>query len=642
MNDVCGIVASVSPDGGVSRAAIERALARLHHRGPDAQRVWVSRGGRAGLGHARLRIIDLCGGDQPITSEDGRLRVVVNGALYDFERLRRDLERRGHRFSTRSDSEVALHLFEDLGPRGLNALRGEFALVIWDDYEQRLFAARDRFGIKPLYYAVHGGAVHLASEIKALPALGVPLRWDPEAVYDVHFVAHPPNQTLFAGVHEVPPGHYLVTDGTAPRVVRYWDWDYPPERERGDQSPREWIERLRDVLEEAVRLRLRADVPVGCYLSGGLDSCAVLGLAGRYAAQPLRAFTISLDHPDYDETAVAREQAQRSGAELYCVTVGSADLAEHFADAVYHAERPLGNAHAVAKYLLSRAARRSGTKVVLTGDGSDEILAGYPHFRRDLLFHEAKGDDPAARAQALAELEATNRVSAGTLLPRGAARLDSVERILGYVPSQLEVWSHLGTALNALLHPAFRDAFAGRDTYQVMLGCLDVERRLRGRSTVNQSLYLWGRTLLPGYILSVLADRMEMAHSVEGRLPLLDHEVADVAARMPVELKIHGTTEKYALREAARPVLTETVYRRQKHPFMTPPATLQVDGPLFALVQDTLRGSALDGPGIYDRREVVALLDAVPAMPVADRSAADFTLMWITSLCLLHAALGVA
>lgn len=601
----------------------------------------MSRGGRAGLGHARLRIIDLRGGDQPIACEDGRLRIVVNGALYDFERQRRGLERRGHRFSTCSDSEVALHLFEDLGPSAVSALRGEFALAIWDEREQRLFAARDRFGIKPLYYALHDGAVHVASEVKALAALGVPLRWDSEALYDVHMVAHPPDRTLFAGIHEVPPGHYLTTDGSAPRVVRYWDWDHPTAHERGDSSPREWIERLRDVLEEAVRLRLRADVPVGCYLSGGLDSCAVLGLAARHAPRPLRAFTVSLDDPTYDETGIAREQAERSGAELSCVDVGSADLADHFASAVYHVERPLGNAHAVAKYLLSRAVQRSGTKVVLTGEGGDEILAGYPHFRRDLLLHEANGDGPATPAQALAELEAANRVSAGTLLPRGSARLDSVERILGYVPSQLEVWSQLGATLTALLRPAFRDAFGDRDTYLAMLGCLDVDRRMRGRSPVEQSMYLWSRTLLPGYILSVLGDRMEMAHSVEGRLPFLDHEVAAVAAQMPVELKIHGTTEKYALREASRSVVTETVYRRQKHPFMTPPATLQVDGPLFALVQDTLRGRALDGPGIYDRRAVVALLDAVPSMPVDDRSAADFTLMWITSLCLLHSALGV-
>jgi asparagine synthase (glutamine-hydrolysing) len=638
---VCGLVVCVSGDGGVSGAAIDRALERLRHRGPDVQHSWVSPGGRAGLGHARLRIVDLAGGDQPIVGAGGRLRIVVNGALHGFEQQRRRLEDRGHRFATGSDSEVALHLFEERGPDAMNDLRGEFALAIWDEAEQRLFAARDRFGVKPLYYAVHAGAVYLASEVKALAALGVPLRWEPEVLHDVHFVARPPDRTLFAGVHEVPPGHFMITDGTATRLVRYWQWTYPPADARPDGSPRDWIDRLRHTLDEAVRLRLRADVPVGCYLSGGLDSCAVLGLAAQHAPRPIRAFTVSLAHPDYDETAIARRQAERSGAELCCVPVGAADLAEHFADAVRHAEHPLGNAHAVAKYLLSRAAQRAGTTVVLSGEGSDEILAGYPHFRLDLLRHDVNGADPAARARALGELAAANQVSAGTLLPRGEAKLAGVERVLGFVPAQLEAWSELAATLTGLLDPAFRAQFAGRDTYRAMLADLDVDRCMRGRAAVNQAMYLWGRTILPSYILTVLADRMEMAHSIEGRLPFLDHVVADVAARMPVELKIRGGVEKYALREAARSVLTDEVYRRQKHPFMTPPATLATAGPLFTFVQDTLRGAELDGPGIYHRPAVVALLDAVPSMCAADRPAADFALMWITSLCLLHSGLGV-
>jgi asparagine synthase (glutamine-hydrolysing) len=422
-------------------------------------------------------------------------------------------------------------------------------------------------------------------------------------------------------------------------VLPYWDWDYPPAREHADGSPREWVERLRESLEEAVRLRLRADVPVGCYLSGGLDSCATLGLAARCAPGRLRAYTVSFDDPDYDEADIASEQAELAGAELCRVDVSSQDLAEHFAGAIYHAERPLGNAHGIAKYLLSRAVRRSGLKVVLTGEGSDEILAGYPHFRRDHLLYERNGNDAAARARLLAELEADNRVSAGTLLPSGATPLAGVQAILGYVPSHLEVWAQIAASLTGLLRPDVSDAFAGRDTFRVMLGCLDVERQLRGRSSVNQSLYVWGKTMLPNYILSTIGDRMEMAHSVEGRLPFMDHEVAAVAAAMPVELKIHGMTEKYALREAARDVLTDTVYRRQKHPFMSPPATLDVNGPLFTFLQDTLRGAALDGPGIYDRAKVVALLDSVPSMTPAERMTTDLALMWITSICLLQGAL---
>ena len=394
----------------------------LRHRGPDAQHVWVSPDRRAGLGHARLSIIDLETGDQPIASEDGRLRIIANGELYDFERIRAELEQNGHAFRTRSDSEIALHLFEDRGARSLHSLRGEFAFAIWDARDGQLFAARDRFGIKPLYYTVHDGTFYLASEVKALAELGVPLRWDRETLYDIHFVSHPPDRSLFAGIYQLPPASYLLTDGEHVRVMPYWDWDYP--RDPGDHDAasvdrREWIERLEHSFEEAVRLRLRADVPVACYLSGGIDSCAVLGFASRLSPRPLRAFTLSFDHPDYDEGDLARDQARLSGAEFCRIDVRSEHLADHFSDAIYHAERPFANAHAIAKFLLSRAVRDSGIKVVMTGEGSDEIFAGYPHFRRDLVLH-GNGHDPADKARLLAELEAANRVSAGTLMPQGS------------------------------------------------------------------------------------------------------------------------------------------------------------------------------------------------------------------------------
>ena len=638
---MCGIIAAVSKHGRISGETLALATRRLRHRGPDAQHVWTSPDGRAGLGHARLSIIDLETGDQPIANEDERLRIVANGELYDFERIRLALERDGHVFRTRSDSEIALHLFEERGARALHSLRGEFALAIWDARDGQLFAARDRFGIKPLYYTIHDGTFFLASEIKAFAELGVPLRWDRETLHDVHFVAHPPDRTLFAGIYQVPPACCLFTDGEQVRILPYWDWDYPTDAEAAREDEREWIARLACAFEDAVRLRLRADVPVACYLSGGIDSCAVLGFASRLSTRPIRAYTLSFDHADYDEGSLAREQAERSGAEFCQVDIRSEHLADNFSDAIYHAERPFANAHAVAKYLLSRAVRDSGIKVVLTGEGSDEIFAGYPHFRRDLILHGGNAMDPAEKARMLAELEAANRVSAGTLMPQGATTLDSVQRILGFVPSNLEAWAQIGAGLLRVTCDGFRNAFSGRDTFRVMLSCLDVERQLAGRHPVNQSLYIWGKTMLPNYILSNLGDRMEMAHSVEGRLPFLDHHVVEEAARMPVAMKINGMTEKYVLREAARPVLTDAVYRRQKHPFMSPPATFQREGRLYSCLQDTLRSAALDGPGIYDRSKVTALLDAIPSMDGPGRARADALLMWMASLCFLSDRLGL-
>ena len=643
---MCGIVAAVSKRGGISGEAVCRAAQRLRHRGPDAQRIWAAQDGRAALGHARLSIIDLTTGDQPIASEDGRLRIVVNGEFYDFERIRGELEREGHAFRTRSDSEIALHLFEDRGARSLHSLRGEFAFALWDSRDNQLFAARDRFGIKPLYYTIHDGTFYLASEVKALAELGVPLRWDRETLYDVHFVAHAPDLTPFAGIYQLPPASYLVTDGEHVRVIPYWDWNFPPaEHTHSNGDGREWVARLHSSLEEAVRLRLRADVPVACYLSGGIDSCAVLGFASRLSARPIRAYTLSFDDADYDEADLARDQAKRSGAEFCRIDIRSEDLADNFCDAIYHSERPFANAHAIAKYMLSRAVRDSGIKVVMTGEGSDEIFAGYPHFRRDLVLFGSNGhgldDDPAAKARLLAELEAANRVSAGTLMPQGSTPLDGVRRILGYVPSSLEAWAQIGNGLLAVTDDGFRQAFADRDAFRVLLGCLDAERQLAGRHPVNQSLYIWGKTMLPNYILSNLGDRMEMAHSVEGRLPFLDHHVVEEAARMPVSMKIRGMTEKYVLREAARGVLTDAVYARQKHPFMSPPATIQQCGRLYTFLQDTLRSATLDGPGIYDRRKVTGFLDAVPSMDNAARGRADALMMWMTSVCLMSERFGL-
>jgi asparagine synthase (glutamine-hydrolysing) len=642
---MCGIVASVAYEGRVLPETLAAATRTLQHRGPDSERVWVASHGRVGLGHARLSIIDLTTGDQPIENEDGRLHIVVNGEFYDFERIRASLESKGHLFRTRSDSEIALHLFEDLGAACLHQLRGEFAFAVWDEHDRVLVAGRDRFGIKPLYYALHGGACHVASEIKALAALGVPLRWDAETVYDQHRgIMHAPDRTLFAGIYQVPPGCYLVTDGSRVNIHPYWDWDFPTaERTKSSRSAEEWAERLSSVFDEAVRLRLRADVPVACYLSGGLDSCAVLGVASRLSSRPLRAYTLSFDMADYDERAIAEEQAKLSGAEFHPIPIRSEQMADHFADALYHAERPFVNAHAVAKFLLSKAVRDSGVKVVLTGEGSDEVFAGYAFFRRDMVLHNTEGQDPAVARDLLAALEANNKVSRGLLLPHGeVAGLASVERLLGFVPTIMATWAQQGQGMGSLLRSDLQDRFKDRDPFRALLSHLDVERQLRGRDAVNQSLYIWAKTTLPNYILSNLGDRMEMAHSVEGRLPFLDHHVVAEVARMPVAMKIQGMTEKYVLREATRSVITDTVYRRQKHPFLSPPSTLQMEGGLFGLVQDTLRGSTLERTGLYEKKKVTAFLDAIPSMDPGARTAADPGLMWLTSMCLLHDRLGVS
>ena len=635
---MCGIVAVWSRRAPVSPEALQRATDSLYHRGPDGHRHWISPDGHVALGHTRLSIIDLATGDQPIANEDSRIHIVVNGEFYGYEAIRKELEASGHKLRTRSDSEIALHLYEDVSVQCLHRLRGEFAFVLWDQRHRSLLAVRDRFGIKPLFYAFHDDAIYLASEVKALFAAGVPARWDAESFYhSVEFGGHQV-RTLYDGVFQVPPGHYLVVTEKHFQLVKYWDFDYPATAVAvAKRSDVEYAEEFRHALEEAVRIRLRADVPVGCYLSGGLDSCAVLGLAARHHPDPIRAFTLTFDHAVYDEGEVAREMAATVNAEFYPIPIQQDDLATHFADAIAQSETLCVNAHGVAKYLLSRAVRDAGYKVVMTGEGSDEILGGYAHFRRDILLYNREGQDPDEIANLLKELEQANPASRGLLLPHGeVGNLDNVQRLLGFVPSWVETFSARGMKMKAVLADDFLAKYDHGEPLHALLSGLDVRGQMNGRDPLHQSLYLWAKTGLPIYILTMLGDRMEMAHSIEGRVPFLDHHLVEVIRSQPVNQKIRGMTEKFVLREAVRDVITDTVYRRQKHPFLSPPATLQPEQQLSTFVQDTLRGPALGSLPFFNQKKVVALLDSLHSMDEGGRVANDQVLMLLVSACVLH------
>jgi asparagine synthase (glutamine-hydrolysing) len=627
---MCGIIAGFDGTGGSSLAAVQRGLNVLRHRGPDSARTWESAGGHVSLGHARLSIIDLVTGDQPLANEDETIHVVVNGEFYGFEQIRTELEALGHRFRTHSDSEIVLHLYEEFGVAFVHRLRGEYAFVLWDERKQVLLAVRDRFGIKPLFYSQKNDRLLFASEVKALHAAGVEPAWDEEGFLQTITLTAPlGGRTLFRNVAQVPPGHYLLAGIDGFSTHSYWDFNYASEEEMlPAQSDDEYKEQFRAILEDAVRTRLRADVSVGCYLSGGIDSCSILGLMARHASNTIRAFSLSFDDVTYDESVIAREMAERAGAEITVIPITHASLAADFSDAIWHGETLFFNAHCVAKFALSRAVRNAGFKVVLTGEGSDEILAGYPHFRLDAARHCGGAEGEALR-QALGN---GNGVSRGLLLPDGDVTppVAFVQR-LGYCPAWIEtresVLQRFGQVLPASFH--------SHDLYSRVLDRLDIPGQLTGRHVVNQSLYLWNKTTLPGYILTVLGDRMEMAHSVEGRLPFLDHHVVEFTRTLPASQKIRGTVEKFVLREAMRPLLTPTVYARQKHPFLAPPAILKPDEPLHDLMQDTLRGRALQAMPFFNRDAVIRTLDGASSLDDAGKIALEVPLMTLLSASIL-------
>ena len=639
---MCGFVTIFSPQAGVQKDSLDQALKALDHRGPDSRSTWISPDGRVGLGHTRLSIIDLTTGEQPIANEDGSIQIVVNGEFYGFEAIRRNLEAAGHRFRTQSDSEIALHLYETYGTQCVHHLRGEFAFVIWDSRNQTLFAARDRFGIKPLHYARVGSTLYVASEAKALFAAGVPVAWDEEAVFQVNTSRLLiPGRTLFRDVFQVPPGHMLLATPHSSQLIKYWDFDYPVAGHSRIVSPEEALQAFRDKFMESVRIRLRADVPVGCYLSGGLDSCSILGIASKLSDRPIHAFTLSFESGAYDERMIAEEMAKFAGAPFDPLHVSAKDLADNFSDALWHGEMPFRNAHAVAKFLLSRHVRDRGFKVVLTGEGSDEILGGYTHFRRDWLLHNSSITDQAERERLLSVMDASNPVSRGLLQANGDdTALPHVRNLLGFVPSFMLTGSG-STASQDILARGFREQFSSYDPMRALFNDMDVRGQLQGREPVHQSLYLWSKTVLPTYLLSVLGDRMEMAHSVEGRVPFLDHELVELVTQIPVSEKIKAMKEKHLIREAAKPYITDTVYHREKHPFLAPPAASARDKVLNEFMNDTLRSTALDAIGIYDPKAVHSLLDQSERGNSETKAALDPELMMILSFTIMHQRFGV-
>jgi asparagine synthase (glutamine-hydrolysing) len=633
---MCGVVADFQAEGGVEARRVEAALDRLAHRGPDGRGVWISPDRRVVLGHVRLAVIDPTGSPQPIVSEDGWTWLVVNGEFYGYEEMRNDLVRRGHRFRTGGDSEVALHLYEEYGLDFIRRLRGEFSLVLWDGRRERLVAARDRFGVKPLCYAQAGGRLTLASEAKALFELGVRPAWDGEAFHQVCGMQYPPpDRTLFAGVRQLPPGCFLLARAGLVETRPYWDMDHPPEGRKARRPPDEQGRRLRHRLGEAVRLRLRADAPVCFHLSGGLDSASVVALALPHLERPPVCFTVGFDAPGYDEREAARRSAEHLGAELRAVRVSQEDVTEHLADAVYFSEGLAINGHLPAKYLLARAIRKAGFEVVLSGEGADEALGGYAHLRQDLLV--AGPDDADGRAR----LREGNAMMAGIHLPEGEGLpLGAVREALGYVPTFLQAKATLGARMHGVLCEDFLNRFRGRDPFREFLGCFDVPGQLLGRHPLDASSYLWSKSSLATYILRTLGDGTEMAHSVEGRLPFLDHVFFEEARELPAEVKIRDGVGKFILREALKDTLPEEVRNRGKQPFTAPPLSL-VGGRGEELMQDVLRGRRLADCPFFDREKMVSLLDRLPSLSQRERVATDPVLMLALTACLLQERFGL-
>ena len=613
---MCGIAGFSGPDVNQdsARPALEKMIHTLAHRGPDGYGFHAGPG--VGLAHARLSIIDLATGDQPIHDERRKVWTVFNGEIFNYVELRSMLEARGHRFYTHSDTEVIVHLYNRYGDRFVEHLNGQFAIALWDSERKRLVLARDRAGIRPLFHARGGGRIWFASEVKGLLAvLPECASLNPLALVQTltYWSAVDPG-TLYAGVHSLPPGCMLCieSDGSE-RLTRYWDWTFPTAAETSPIRETRTVEQasaeLRELLVDAVRLQLRADVPVGAYLSGGLDSSGIVAMIRGFTDTPVRTFSVAFEDGEFDESEYQQAMVRHLGTDHTTLRCTRRDIGEAFPRLVRHAETAVLRTAPVPLMLLAGSVREHGYKVVLTGEGADEVFGGYD------LFKEAKvrrfwARDPGSRLRPrllgrlygyLKNSPVQSPAFAESFFGQGMQHID--RPVFAHVPR----WTTSQRAL-ALLSPELR-ASVGQwdplDAYEATL-----PDGIMSWSPLARDQYVEAKSLLAGYLLSSQGDRVAMASSIEGRFPYLDHRVIEFANRLPPSFKIRGMTEKYLLRHALRELLPADIVQRTKQPYRSPDSqSFFFDGKPLDYVAELMGEARIRDAGYFDAGAVARLFE---------------------------------
>ncbi len=572
---MCGITGAVwtDPEKALQRDTLQRMTEVLRHRGPDDEGTYLSdfrlRGGRdaipgVALGHRRLAIIDVAGGHQPLSNEDGSVWVVFNGEIYNFPQLRRRLEGGGHRFSTRSDTETIVHLYEDHGPRFLEHLVGMFALAVWDARRGQLLLARDRLGQKPLVYRHQPGRLLFGSQLKSLLEVpGVEREIDPRALDDYltyQYVPHP--RTIFRGIAKLPPGHYALYRQDRLEVRPYWQLDFNAEEHRPAE---EYARELRSRLTEAVELRLQSEVPLGAFLSGGVDSTIVVGLMQQLSDQPVRTFSIGFPVPEYDETSFARTAAEEFQT-IHEEFQVEPDAVEILSKLVWHYDEPFGDSSAVPTWYVSQLTRQHVT-VALTGDGGDELFAGYPRYRAVWLagwFERLPG--PVRRMVAGRYWQ---KLPASPRQKSRRRRWKRFVEVINQSPSRRYLqW--IAIFNEARRGELYSDEFVATlpeaDPLEFLAAAL---RSGRGRDRITAASLADLVTYLPCDLMTKV-DVASMAHGLECRQPFLDHRVVELAARMPLELKFRRGRGKRILLQTFSDLLPARIRRRRKMGFGVP------------------------------------------------------------------------
>jgi asparagine synthase (glutamine-hydrolysing) len=603
---MCGIAGIVNLKAGAApeRDALIRMASSLYHRGPDE--LGIYRDHHAGLAHTRLSIIDLSSGQQPLCNEDSTLWIAFNGEVFNYVELRAELEALGHRFRTKSDTEVIVHAYEAWGDAAFERMNGQWAVALWDNVKQRLVLTRDRLGVRPLYMCEHAGRVYFASEVKAIFAAdaSIPRAFDPVGLEETFtFWTIVPPRSVFQGVEELKPGHVRVYERGEMREHAYWQAQYPEHTNDASTyqgSLEDAVREVRDALERATSLRmLRADVPVGSYLSGGLDSSLVAALGRRYAGDHFHTFSLRFEDAEYDETEYQRLMVERLGSEHHEVVVSRNDIARAFPDVIFHTERPILRTAPAPLYLLSKLVRAHGIKVVLTGEGADEMFAGYDLFREGKVRRFwAKYPHSKLRPRALERLYpylARSPVSQQAMARQFFGRNLHQHASPGFAHGTR--W-HTTGALKRIFNADTRAAVAGTDVIQDFLATLPEE--FSRWSPLAQDQHIEIRTLLSGYLLSSQGDRMLMANSIEGRFPFLDKDVVALANSLPASYKLRVLDEKHVVKRASMDLVHPDILARKKQPYRAPDALSFVGRDAPEYVADMLSESAVTGAGVFD------------------------------------------
>ncbi len=615
---MCGIAGIFNLNGNQdqppNRDDLLPMIRALHHRGPDDVGMYLDPD--VALGHARLSIIDLEGGKQPIANEDGSIQVVFNGEIFNYLELRQVLLGRGHRFATQSDTEVIVHLYEDHGLDFVHHLNGQFAIALWDRRARRLVLARDRVGIRPLFYTLAGGRLCFASEVKALfTQPRVERRLDLRALAEAFTFWSPlPPGTLFAGVRTLPPGHLLTLDcgagaGSEPVVTRYWDWSFPAIADMDPRGMDECAEELNVLLIDAVRLQLRADVPVGAYLSGGLDSSIIAALIRRHTSLDLRTFSVSFEDKEFDETPFQRQMTDHLGTQHTDLLCKKEDIGAAFPQVIWHAESVLLRTAPVPLFLLSRRVREEGYKVVLTGEGADEVFGGYDLFKEaQVRRFWARQPNSKVRPLLLSRLypylsasPTSAQVYAQNFFRQGMGQIDAP--YFGHIPrwsTTQRTWRFFSQETEAALR--------GFDPFAAISATLP--RDIGRFPPLCRDQYIEAHTLLSGYLLCSQGDRVAMAHSIEGRVPFLDHRLIEFASRLPPHYKLLGLKEKFLLRRAVSGLLPESIRQRTKQPYRAPDSqSFFQDGRPLEYVADLFSPARLKDAGYFEPQAAGKLLE---------------------------------